>query len=441
MLYATAFAFIKKNYPNLAAWLQSSIGAPDAAFPDLQSVNADLVIGPASPDRTNLVRGGILVWIASGRPLGSDGWMRTKDEVKKMFIGMKDDELKAYLKSNNEWQQEPQTPVVPARPVRTVQQVSTPVRTAVVQPATRTPVMPHTPVVSTAVQGRRRSAHGPATGQTGGTPANVVPLAAPTATASFSKCLPDQGPGTMTSSPTDLIKQKRKELEALCLYAVGDAKRFNGPKPAQDKEDALRSNENRLKPMKAAEQAAGGVIHYPQSKLKSAYDNTVKAEGAVCTTFALCAAHVLTGGTRQSGKVRVEIIGVARNLGTHMYVVCGRAGKNLADLSTWGTNAVIVDLWAAALNGHKTFDTAVKADSDDWRLKGGPLGQFYDNARADPKESELAREVNTASLDRSKKLAELQRLEEDLKNTPKVFKVKQTELSTKIAALKKELNV
>jgi hypothetical protein len=441
MLYATAFAFIKKNYPNLAAWLQSAIGAPDAAFPDLQNVNADLVIGPASPDRTNLVRGGILVWIASGRPLGSDGWMRTKDEVRKMFIGMKDDELKAYLKSNNEWQPEPQTPVVPARPVRTVQQVSTPARTAVVQPATRTPVMPQTPVVQTAVQGRRRSAHGPATGQTGGTPANVVPLAAPTATASFSKCLPDQGPGTMTSSPTDLIKQKRKELEALCLYAVGDAKRFNGPKPAQDKEDALRSNENRLKPMKAAEQAAGGVIHYPQSKLKSAYDNTVKAEGAVCTTFALCAAHVLTGGTRQSGKVRVEIIGVARNLGTHMYVVCGRAGKNLADLSTWGANAVIVDLWAAALNGHKTFDTAVKADSDDWRLTGGSLGQFYDNTRADPKESELAREVNTSSLDRSKKLAELQRLEEDLKNTPKVFKVKQTELSTKIAALKKELNV
>jgi hypothetical protein len=426
MLYGTTFAFIKKNYPKLAAWLQSAIGDPNTTFPDLQNVNGDLIIGPASPDRSNLVRGGLLIWIASGRPLGTDGWVGSKDEVKKMFVGMKDDELKAYLKSNNEWQEPPQP--------RVVQQV-TPVRTGVVQPATRTPVTPQTPVV----HARRRSAHGPATG---GTPANVVPLATPTTAAtSFSKCLPDQGPGTMTSAPGDLIKSKRKDLETLCLYAVGDAKRFNGPKPAQEKEDALRSNENRLKPMKAAEQAAGGVIHYPQSKLKSAYDNTVKAEGAVCTTFALCAAHILTGGTRQSGKVRVEIVGVARNLGTHMYVVCGRAGKNLADLSTWGSNAVIVDLWAAALAGHKSFDTVVKADSDDWRLKSGALGQFYDNARADPKESELAREVNTSSLDRSKKLAELQRLEDDLKNTPKVFKVKHTELSGKIAALKKELKI
>jgi hypothetical protein len=279
-------------------------------------------------------------------------------------------------------------------------------------------------------------------GQPGGTPANAAPLATPTiATAAFSKCLPDEGPGTMTASPNDLIKGKRKELEALCLYAVGDAKRFNGPKPAQDKEDALRSNQERLKPMKAAEQAAGGVIHYPQSKLKSAYDNTVKAQGAVCTTFALCAAHILTGGTRKSGKVRVEIIGVARNLGTHMYVVCGRAGKTLADLSTWGSNAVIVDLWAAALNGHKTFDTAVTADSDDWRLKSGALGQFYDNARADPKESELARDVNTASLDRSKKLRELAQAEDDLKKTAEFLTVKRKDLSAKIAALKKELNV
>jgi hypothetical protein len=312
-----------------------------------------------------------------------------------------------------------------------------------VQPVTiATPTLPQTQAVTTAVQGgRRRSAHGPTLGQTGGVPTNAVPLAAPATAQSFSKCLADQGPGAMTSAPGDLIKQKRQQLEALCAFAVGDAKRFNGPEAARLKEDALRSNPSRLKPMQAAEQAAGGVIHYPQSKLKSAYDKTVEAQGAVCTTFALCAAHLLTAGSRQAGKVRVEIIGVARNLGTHMYVVCGRAGNNLADLSTWGSNAVIVDLWAAALAGHKSFDTAVTASSKDWRLTEGALGQFYDNARADPKESELAREVNVASLDRSKKLAELKRAEDDLKATAAFMKVKREELATKIAALKKELNV
>ena len=471
MRYKSAFAYVKKSYPTLAAWLESSIGGPEVQFPDRPKVNEDLAMSTAN-EHASLVQGGILVWIASGRPLGTDGWLTTKDAIKKMFTGMTDEALRAYLKSNNEPVVSPPLqrplPAVPAsRPVNTVQAVSTPVRNAVVQPnrnvvvqPTRnvvvqpagnavvqpvtipTPTLPQTQAVTTAVQGvRRRSAHGPTLGQTGGMPTNVVPLAAPATAQSFSKCLPDQGPGTMTSAPGDLIKQKRQPLEALCAYAVGDAKRFNGPKAARDKEDALRSNPSRLKPMQAAEQAAGGVIHYPQSKLKSAYDKTVEAQGAVCTTFALCAAYLLTGGARQSGKVRVEIIGVARNLGTHMYVVCGRAGNNLADLSTWGSNAVIVDLWAAALAGHKGFDTAVTASSKDWRLTEGALGQFYDNARADPKESELAREVNVSSLDRSKKLAELKRAEDDLKATAPFMKVKREELATKIAALKKELNV
>jgi hypothetical protein len=473
MRYKSAFAYVKKGYPTLAAWLETSIGKPeDVRFPDRPNVNADLAMS-TTDDHASLAQGGILVWIASGRPLGTDGWLTTKEAIKRMFMGMSDEALRAYLKSNNEPVESPPPqrllPDVPtSRPANIVQHVSTPVRNVVVQPTTNvvvqparnvvvqrarnavvqpvtipTPVLPQTQAVTTGVQGvRRRSAHGPTLGQTGGMATNVVPLAAPTTTSQgFSKCLPDQGPGTMTSAPGDLIKQKRQQLEALCAYAVGDAKRFNGPEAARLKEDALRSNPTRLRPMQAAEQAAGGVIHYPQSKLKSANDKTVEAHGAVCTTFALCAAHILTGGTRQSGGVRVEIIGVARNLGTHMYVVCGRAGQNLADLSTWGSNAVIVDLWAAALNGHKHFDTAVTASSTDWRLKEGALGQFYDNARADPRESELAREVNVSSLDRSRKLAELKRAEDDLNATASFMRVKREELATKIAALKKELNI
>jgi hypothetical protein len=469
MRYTSAFQFVKKSYPALAAWLETSIGSPDVQFPDRSNVNADLAMSTTDA-HASLVQGGILVWIASGRPLGTDGWLPNKDAIKKMFLGMKDDELRAYLKSNNEpvVSPPPQRPL-PALPrqANTVQPISTPVRNAIVQPTRNvvvqparnvvvqparnaivqavtsgTPIQPQLQAVTTtAVQGgRRRSAHGPALGQQG-VATNVVPLATPSTAQNFSKCLADQGAGTMTSAPTELIKQKRQALEALCAYAVGDATRFNGPDAAKLKEQALRSNPTRLKSMQAAEQAAGGVIHYPQSKLKSAYDKTVEAQGAVCTTFALCAAHILTEGARQSGRVRVEIVGVARNLGTHMYVVCGRAGNNLGDLSTWGSKAVIVDLWAAALKGHKHFDTAVTADSDDWRLTSGALGQFYDNARADPKESELAREVNVSSLDRSKKLAELKRAEDDLKATAAFMKVKREELATKIAALKKELNV
>ena len=49
--------------------------------------------------------------------------------------------------------------------------------------------------------------------------------------------------------------------------------------------------------------------------------------------------------------------------------------------------------------------------------------------------------MNVSSLDRSKKLAELKRAEDDLNATAAFMKVKRDELATKIAALKKELNV
>jgi len=459
MRYTSALAFVKKNYLYLGDWIQSTIGAPEVQFPDRANVNGDLVLSTTG-EHSSFVQGAILIWIASGRPLGVDGWASKKEEVKKIFIGMTVEELKAYLKSNNTPPSPPPQRPLPAlptaTPARTVQSVATPVRNvqpamtpmqavgvqqvrnvAVVQPVQ----LPVQPSQRGGASGRRLSAHGPVLAQHGAVQANAVPLPTPATSNNFAKCLPDQGPGTMTTAPGDLINKKRQALGVLCDYAVGDATRFNGPEPAKDKEKALRSNPQRLQAMKAAEQAAGGVIHYPQSKLKSAYDKTVEAQGAVCTTFALCAAHILTDGSRQTGKVRVEIIGVNRNLGTHMYVVCGRAGNNLADLSTWGSNAVIVDLWAAALAGHKTFDTRVESTSTDWRLKGGPLGQFYDNARADPKEEELAREVNVASLNQSTKQTELVRLEKELQETAAFAKVKREDLAKRIASLKKELGL
>jgi hypothetical protein len=275
---------------------------------------------------------------------------------------------------------------------------------------------------------------------------NPQPLAQPVVVATapskkLADCLPDQGPGKLTGSPTDLIKGVKAALDAITDFAVGDATTFHGNSTAKAKEQELRNDPERMKSMKSAEQTAGGSIHYRQTDLKSAHDNTVKAKGAICTTFALCAAHILTKGKRQAGGVRVEIIGVNRNLGTHMYVVCGRAGNTLSDISSWGANAVIVDLWAAALGGHKNFQS--KIDKTDWRLSEGPLGQFYDNARADPADGELARTVNVGSLDRSKKEVELAKLSKELQDlgTAPFLKQKREELTGKIALLKTELGL
>ena len=86
MRYKSAFAYVKKGYPRLAAWLESSIGASEVQFPDRTNVNDDLAMSTAN-EHNSLVQGGILVWIASGRPLGTDGWLTTKDAIKKHFIG------------------------------------------------------------------------------------------------------------------------------------------------------------------------------------------------------------------------------------------------------------------------------------------------------------------------------------------------------------------
>jgi hypothetical protein len=271
---------------------------------------------------------------------------------------------------------------------------------------------------------------------------NAQPVVVATAASKkLADCLPDGGPGKLTGSPTELIKGVKAALDAITEFAVGDATTFHGNQTAKAKEQELRNDQERMKSMKSAEQTAGGSIHYRQNDLKSAHDNTVKAKGAICTTFALCAAHILTKGKRQAGGVRVEIIGVNRNLGTHMYVVCGRAGNTLSNIDSWGANAVIVDLWAAALGGHKNFQS--KIDKTDWRLSEGPLGQFYDNARADPADGELARSVNVTSLDRSQKERELSSLTTELSKlgTAPFLKQKRQELEGKIALLKTELGL
>lgn len=322
--------------------------------------------------------------------------------------------------------------------------VATPPSTPAPTPAVSTPVVATVQTIIRPTPPPRpapvRSASPPRAVATNAAPATVVAPRPPVATKDkIGKCLADGGPGKMTGNPDDLIKSKRGALEAVATYAVGDAIRFDGSATAQAKETALRRDSARTTPMFAAEQTAGGKIHYSQTDLKSILENTKKAEGAVCTTFACCAAQILTDGARQTGTVRVEVIGVARNLGTHMFVVCGRQGNELNKFSTWGAHYRIVDLWAAALSDNPKAFLTMSIGAKDWRFVEGKMGQFYDNSRADPEADELRREANTAAVDKSAKRREKERLEGELKNTPAFLKAKRDDLIAKIAALEKEL--
>jgi hypothetical protein len=440
MRYISTLDYVRKGWPGLAKWLEETIGAANTQFAHRSKVNDDLSVGPQN-EHAALAQGGILIWIASGRPENQDGWGSKADTIN-MFKGMTDSELRSYLKSND-------VPIVPPPPQPRV--AVTNFSTQPVQHGARSVQVASGGQVASQNRGIPVASHGHAGPVAVQQPAllrrrtpppqphqPVAAVAVPTtAKNKVASCLPDLGPQGMTKSPKTLIDSKRQALVEIAKFAVGDATTFRGDELAKAKEKALRGSKTRLGFMQAAEQTAGGKIHFRQADLESVHGNTLQAQGAVCTTFAMCAAHILTNGKRQSGDVRVEIIGVDRKLATHMFVVCGRAGNDLATFSTWGPNAVIVDLWAAAIKGHSKFDCA--ATDTDWRLTEGPLGQFYDSARVDPTQDELSRTVNAGALDRNQLQRELQRLRDELKGTAEFAKAKRQQLSEKITDLETKL--
>lgn len=93
-------------------------------------------------------------------------------------------------------------------------------------------------------------------------------------------------------------------------------------------------------------------LHWNAAKLRNAY-NRISGEGgrgAVCTTFGLMAAHILTNG--RVGGPRVELVAYPNGRRSHIYVLVGRQGllTNQGRLpNDW--DAVVVDAWAASL-GH-----------------------------------------------------------------------------------------
>ena len=93
-------------------------------------------------------------------------------------------------------------------------------------------------------------------------------------------------------------------------------------------------------------------------KLRINYNNITNMDadvgggkGAVCTTFGLLAAHVLTNNRIGRGSPRVEIVSYPQNRGSHVYVLVGRQGGLINNCIPNNWDAIVVDAWAAAL-GH-----------------------------------------------------------------------------------------
>jgi hypothetical protein len=180
-------------------------------------------------------------------------------------------------------------------------------------------------------------------------------------------------------------------------YACGDATRFRvTDRRVLEREEEALADEARSGAMKAANAAAGGLRIVPQSTLRTVYERTVEGRVGICTTFAYAAAHVLTGGVRNPGGVRVEVVAAARGMGTHVFVVVGRAvGSDLGDRSTWGGEAVIVDLWLGSLKQQWAYHPVSLAPG--WLFTRNQV--FYDSWGPEPLPEDNAGRSDAGSIE------------------------------------------
>lgn len=180
-------------------------------------------------------------------------------------------------------------------------------------------------------------------------------------------------------------------------FACGDAARFRvtDPEVLKREQEAL-GDKARATAMNAANLAAGGLQSVPQSTLRTVYTLTVQGRVGICTTFAYAAAHVLTGGVRNPDGARVEVVAAARGMGTHVFVVVGRAaGSRLEDRGTWGGDAVIVDLWLGSLEHRWAYSPVSKAPG--WLFTRNRV--FYDSWGAEPRIEDNASRADAGSIE------------------------------------------
>ncbi len=175
----------------------------------------------------------------------------------------------------------------------------------------------------------------------------------------------DDRPAHRTAeSPEKLVGDHRQVLARFVGYACTDIGAFQGNINSQlsskeqtelfERLQAMQTNENRMQASSGAEQAVN-MRPMKSATVANVARSVDTAQAGCCSSFALAAAHVLTGGQRDPQHLhpRVEVVSCGRGFGgTHCYVIVGRdARSQLSDSRTWGDGVRIVDPWAASL-GH-----------------------------------------------------------------------------------------
>ena len=212
-----------------------------------------------------------------------------------------------------------------------------------------------------------------------------------------------------------LLARHKATLETFSGFACSDVRAWPGNIRDPGLRETLFDRDRDLPgPQRLLEAQANGASNkigtqYTQGQINAAGPLIWHAKSACCTTFAIGAAHVLTGGNpkarlqrggtvekpiftgtgkksrRDPDGVRVELASVA---GTHCLCIVGRDAESqvkgngrIADPDTWGDDVRIVDPWLGSLGWPTVFKPS-EYPYPEWLVD---LELNYDSTKPEPK--------------------------------------------------------
>lgn len=354
MRYKNALNYLEKYWPRTASWVEETVGPRDGEFPQ---VNADLGV-PGVGDRLFLVQCGLLIWIASGRPLGQpqNNWPgKILADIQKMFLNMNDEDLKSYLGANEKLcvpvvqpppipsrqvlptgrsPQLTQPPQLPSRQVlptgRTPQLTQPPqIPLRQVLPTGRTPQLPQPPQIPPR-QGLPTSNLAQPTGQ-----ASTIPMPSPLVVRPRRL---SKGPTVTGGTNQAALMKWIEEMQDLKTIFVCDI-------PT----GAFR--------VYLTERSTGALVDNSKINIAdtSAPEGWLKLGRGVLTNRMgkcwSCAAAVIYKLVKDPrfDSVRIESIG-AEGYDHHFVVINRDSSTNVTEMSTWNSDAILIDAWQANLD-------------------------------------------------------------------------------------------
>ncbi|WP_225816553.1 hypothetical protein [Photorhabdus antumapuensis] len=217
-----------------------------------------------------------------------------------------------------------------------------------------------------------------------------------TCLAELKQALAEQGavvrtlqPKVMATGPQAMLRQAMPALQKMGTYACTDAGTFVGKQDSHYQQimERLRLFNGSSARVSANIQANGvsntmaiaarqGNVTFKQ--LQSIATCVAQAQAGCCTTLAYSAAAELMKHN-QGDQQRIEVVAHRGSKGhsqTHCFVVVGRApNSELSKPETWGSQAYVIDPWAATIGGKLQGTPSNPPIANLWP----PTGSVFDN--------------------------------------------------------------